>query len=286
MLEMLKEYVPTGKLKDFPVEIIEKIAFYQKEQTGKTNFKIFESDLATTLKNGGFDWYRTPEGPSFWRDILSFRNFYIFFLKYPRPENNSKLRFLEGYKIDSQSSLSGLPLEILDKMIEYQVKQGNKADPEIFIGNPTANKIEGGFDWGDTKEGIVFWSNIIYEYKHYKFFERYGYKIFPIVVKSRDKFVVLLNYNHKDKIGVGLEKNSKTTRRYANITHPITNRDFKKYKGFEEVFKFLGKKVKNIQTGSTVFIDKIKYEKDKSGGYLLFNGHITERSLFNDYIEV
>lgn len=286
MLEMLKECIPTGNLKDFPIEIIEKITFYQQEQTGKINLRIFESDLATTLKDGGFDWYKTPEGPTFWRNILTFRNFYIFFLKYPRPEDSLKLRFLEKYSIASQSFLSGLPLEILDKMIEYQVKQGNTANPEIFVENSTANKIEGGFDWCDTKEGTIFWSDVICEYKHYKFFKRYGYKVFPTVVKSRDKFVVLLNYNHKDKIGKGFEKNSETIKTYGDITYPTINGEYKKYKGFSETIKFLGKKMKNIQTGSLVFIDRVKYKKDKNGEYLLLNGEISERNLYNNYIEV
>ena len=54
-----------------------------------------------------------------------------------------------------------LPVEIQEKMLEYQVAQGNERDPEVFIKNITSDISQGGFSWGSTNEDYNFWVEII-----------------------------------------------------------------------------------------------------------------------------
>ena len=67
----------------------------------------------------------------------------------------------------------GLPWPILEKMVENQVLQGNAKNPEIFCADICAAKLDGGFDWDITKEGEVFWYNILIHGQLHKFFELY-----------------------------------------------------------------------------------------------------------------
>ena len=51
------------------------------------------------------------------------------------------------------------PVEIVTKMLENQIKQGNKADINVFVKYPAAGKKEGGFDWNLSLEGYEFWAD-------------------------------------------------------------------------------------------------------------------------------
>ena len=50
-----------------------------------------------------------------------------------------------------------LPKEIQDKMLEHQVAQGNKRDPEVFIRDIASNKYRNGFNWEEVQEDYNFW---------------------------------------------------------------------------------------------------------------------------------
>lgn len=69
-----------------------------------------------------------------------------------------------NYKV-KQSDLIGdiknFPCEVVKKMIEEQVKQGNTADVEVFQLLVTAGQDEGGFDWDKTEDGYDFWDEVI-----------------------------------------------------------------------------------------------------------------------------
>lgn len=58
-------------------------------------------------------------------------------------------------------NISSLPAEIKQKMIKYQVMYGNKPDLEVFKKNPRAGLSHGGFSWDTTKEGSIYWDNIL-----------------------------------------------------------------------------------------------------------------------------
>lgn len=57
---------------------------------------------------------------------------------------------------DLVGELGGFPIEAAEKMVECQVRQGNKADVSVFVNDLTCNKNFGGFNWGETEEGFVF----------------------------------------------------------------------------------------------------------------------------------
>ena len=73
-----------GQIKDFPIEVVQKMVERQYEQTGKCNVKIFQLYKRTDKVDGGFLWRNTIEGYEFWRTIIDHNNFDLFFAKYPK----------------------------------------------------------------------------------------------------------------------------------------------------------------------------------------------------------
>jgi hypothetical protein len=68
------------------------------------------------------------------------------------------------YKVkqsDLIGDIKGFPIEVVQKMVERQVEQGNKADVTVFQKIANAPKWRGGFDFEDTIEKHVFWSDIM-----------------------------------------------------------------------------------------------------------------------------
>lgn len=54
-----------------------------------------------------------------------------------------------------------LPIEIQEKMLERQVEQGNKRNPEVFRVLITTGAEKGGFSWSFTPENYYFWYMIL-----------------------------------------------------------------------------------------------------------------------------
>jgi len=52
-----------------------------------------------------------------------------------------------------KGELEGFPKEVIAKMLEEQVKQGNPENVEVFENKPWSMKSEGGFDWDYTELG-------------------------------------------------------------------------------------------------------------------------------------
>jgi hypothetical protein len=70
------------------------------------------------------------------------------------------------------NKIAGYPIEIVNRMLECQENQGNKADLEVFkIKGPDTNSNRGGFDWGKTSEGVKFWSRIFNKKDFNHFFQ-------------------------------------------------------------------------------------------------------------------
>lgn len=65
------------------------------------------------------------------------------------------------------------PIEVVEKMVEEQVRQGNKADVTVFQRNTHAGVNLGGFDWNVTKDSAYFWVDVIHGKNFEKFFEKY-----------------------------------------------------------------------------------------------------------------
>jgi hypothetical protein len=72
-------------------------------------------------------------------------------------------------KLDKRE-LEGVPISIINKMLYYQVEQGNDEDVTIFQNRINASKKYGGFNWYLTAEGHSFWAKILLgrNYDHYE----------------------------------------------------------------------------------------------------------------------
>lgn len=79
-----------GEIKDFPIEIVEKMIERQMEQGNKADVSVFQRTRFVGASSGGFTWTKTTEDEdeeNFWRNVISCKNFDIFFRKYPKEED-------------------------------------------------------------------------------------------------------------------------------------------------------------------------------------------------------
>ena len=77
-----------------------------------------------------------------------------------------------------------LPIEIQYKILDYQEKQGNPRNPNIFRDDIEAGSIDGGFTWRDTEEGHNFWLEVLMEENFKKFYERYPKKDLSMLIND------------------------------------------------------------------------------------------------------
>lgn len=74
---------------------------------------------------------------------------------------------------DLKGEIADFPIEVVQRMVDCQVEQGNKADVSVSQNNKTASCYDGGFDFKVTFEGLNFWEYIVRFGKFNFFFERY-----------------------------------------------------------------------------------------------------------------
>ena len=83
-------------------------------------------------------------------------------------------------KTVEQSDLIGaikdFPIEVVQEMVNEQVRQGNKADVDVFQKNACRGGICGGFIWDRTVMGESFWCDVISNRKFNLFFQKYPKK--------------------------------------------------------------------------------------------------------------
>ena len=95
----------------------------------------------------------------------------IYFLKNIQMKFNYKKYLIK--ESDITGSIKGFPIEIVQKMLENQVNQGNKLDIKPFQIRASIDANNDGFDWIKTIEGFRFWNNIINEGNFKLFFKKY-----------------------------------------------------------------------------------------------------------------
>lgn len=76
-------------------------------------------------------------------------------------------------KEDLIGQIANFPVEVVQKMVERQVEQGNKADVTVFQQYKTYGKSGGGFTWDETEEHDDFWGKVINEEYFDLFFKKY-----------------------------------------------------------------------------------------------------------------
>lgn len=86
----LENYEPKGQLEGFPKEIIAKMLDYQEEQGNERDISVFEKNIIAGKNTKGFGWFITKEGTDFWCDVISNKDFNIFFERYLKKDNQYK----------------------------------------------------------------------------------------------------------------------------------------------------------------------------------------------------
>ena len=84
---------------------------------------------------------------------------------------------------DLVGDIEGFPIEVVQKMIEYQENQRGKEDIFVFQKNVTSVNA---FDWIRTKEGFAFWDDVICNENFNTFFEKYPKENKEIYVENVD----------------------------------------------------------------------------------------------------
>lgn len=76
---------------------------------------------------------------------------------------------------DLVGDISNFPIEIVQKMVDYQVKQGNMPNVTVFQKNRFSSKANGGFNIYETEDGDI-WSGVLQFFNFDLFFEKYPKK--------------------------------------------------------------------------------------------------------------
>lgn len=66
-----------------------------------------------------------------------------------------------------------LPVEIQERMLDEQERQGYPRNAEVFEKAASASPFEGGFLWAQSVEGFDFWNRIIENGDLAEFYKKY-----------------------------------------------------------------------------------------------------------------
>ena len=123
---------------------------------------------------------------------------------------------------DLIGDLENFPIEVVEKMLEYQYKQLGKIDIAVFQKDRTKCNNNGGFHWGTTIEGHEFWCDIIRRKNFDRFFERYA--------KSKAVYIRGNAHNGENVIkelesrgGVNIWNKKGTANHMLYFIDPVTN---------------------------------------------------------------
>ena len=91
-------------------------------------------------------------------------------------------------------NIKNFPIEVVAKMVEYQVEQGCAANVSVFVDKKTTSAMEGGFTWDNTEEGFEFWYNVIVKSDFDAFFQKFPKK------EENSKYVYIVGDRNHDVI--------------------------------------------------------------------------------------
>lgn len=124
------------------------------------------------------------------------------------------LIFNKNFKPNKMTQFDKLPVEIQERMLEEQEKQGNKRDPDVFRKILRADEEGRGFNWDETDDGPKFWISVLTEEDFDCFFARYPKKeeLLKKDTKTYPKVMEVSNFedfsNPRTRV-VFMEKNGK-----------------------------------------------------------------------------
>jgi hypothetical protein len=93
----------------------------------------------------------------------------------------------------TKNELEGFPREVIEKMLERQVEQGNEISKNVFMENADSTKKMGGFDWHDTIEHDWFWESVIHNKNFDFFFKKYPKEKSEAWQPKRGEWVLVWN---------------------------------------------------------------------------------------------
>jgi hypothetical protein len=73
-----------GQLEGFPKEVVDRMLDNQELKGNVRDVKVFEKNLSATSSENGFSWCQTKEDEDFWHNVISCKDFDLFFEKYPK----------------------------------------------------------------------------------------------------------------------------------------------------------------------------------------------------------
>lgn len=142
-----------GDIKDFPIEVVEKMIEEQVKQGNCPNVEAFQKYANTDVGDGGFNWYKSDGGSGFWIEVIENDNFELFFEKYPK---KTKLVYIVG---DSEIGMDIIKtLEKYGGINEHNYK-GDRDDVVYYI-EPNNKFIE----VCDFDKNIELWDVILATY--------------------------------------------------------------------------------------------------------------------------
>ena len=77
---------------------------------------------------------------------------------------------------DLIGDIKAFPIEVVQKMVDYQIEQGNIPNVTVFQKDCATAKFQNGFDWDETEEGANFWGEVIDFNNFEEFFKKYPKK--------------------------------------------------------------------------------------------------------------
>lgn len=143
VFEIKKRHL-VGEIEDFPMEVVERMVYEQASQRQKMNPTVFAIKNSAGPCEGGFSWAATEDGHSFWEKVVRYKDFDLFFSKYPRKtvvyENESKKWV---YAVGSRNNGK----KVIDGLIEHggvnQLNYTGNCEDWIYYIEPTTNIIRG-----------------------------------------------------------------------------------------------------------------------------------------------
>lgn len=85
---------------------------------------------------------------------------------------------------DLVERIKDFPIEVVQKMVDEQVRQGNHPSVSVFKDGGFPDSFHGGFTWDRTNDGHDFWNCIINMGHFALFFEKYPKKTYKMETKS------------------------------------------------------------------------------------------------------
>ncbi len=203
-----------------------------------------------------------------------------------------------------KGDLEDFPLEVIDKMIERQVEQGNKTDVSVFEIENESNSLLGGFWWHKTIEGKSFWDKVILERKFDIFFDKYPKEKelpLPRVIMVRNdedenwaRRVVFMFKNNKAICWLNAETLEQAEQIYQTATwsnwREVQDEPKLEYKPFDfsdgivNHLDLLGKKIISKDDDYAFIINKINFNATCGKSFIGWNDskYIFENYTFED----